>query len=147
MTNGRRNLVVGALTVGAIMGASACASAPAIDAPAMVRTTWSNSAGPAVQLAPGAKPWCGAFALMPYGLAGTDYPCDPGVYSHAVNGVTLTVRTRLDVDLSGEARGKDRDDSLLSSLAVECDDAGGEMVVHVDGANVVAAAECEDVDY
>lgn len=147
-----RGMVAGAAIVLSAVGA-ACSPPPAtLIPPALVHAaTWSNMNGPTIYLSGDAasrgKPWCGTYVKVDTGTTGDAFPCDPGVFSHTVNGVTLTSRTRVDVDLSPLFRGKDWDASLAASLLAECDDAGGEMIAHLDGANVVAEVDCEDVDY
>lgn len=150
MTN-RRNLILAGLAAASIAGGAACAPAigsPALQGLAHPRPTWTNANGPTIFLTPDAaergKPWCGSFLLT---TTGAELPCDPGVFTHVVNGVTITVRTRWDVDLSPLARGLSADDPSLSRMGAECDDAGGEMIVHVTAERIIAAAECEDTDY
>lgn len=149
----RRGFVIGSLAALAIAGGAAC-TPPPVHSPGLalpvlpVLPMWSRQALPVIQLAPGAKPWCGAYVKVAYGTTGAAFPCDAGTYSESdAIGTFRVTRTRVDVDLSSLARGKDLDDSLLSSLGRECDDDGGEMIVHLDGNNVVAAVDCEDVDY
>jgi hypothetical protein len=146
----RKALALAALTAAAIATGAAC-TPPPVHSPGLalpVLPTWSRSAQPAIYLVPGAKPWCGAFAKVAYGTTGGAFPCDAGTYSEAdAIGTFRVTRTRVDVDLSSLSRGKAWDLSLADSLRAECDDAGGEMIAHLDGNGIVGAVDCEDVDY
>lgn len=77
------------------------------------------------------------FSVSPSGrllIDATPIGCDP---QHG---------SRWDLDISVGARGKALDDDLQRWIGDQCAQVGGQVFVAVDGSNVVAQAECLDID-
>lgn len=115
----RRNLALAAAGLTALAATAACKPIPGLPAP---------------QPAPAA---CPAYRTLIADVNG-DTHGEPNCTGHI---------GRLDIDISAQTRGKALDQSLRDWIDDQCNHMGGLTFIALDSHQVVAQAECLDVDH